>query len=68
MAALWRRLVWGGILTGCRRKKKQELREGDLGRGDHLVQHSEVSERRLGGAQKKDMEQWMELGPSQGVN
>lgn len=55
MAAPWRRLVWD--LTGLK-KTKQELREGAFGRGDHLLQHSEVSERRLVRAQRTWSSGW----------
>lgn len=67
MSALRRRLLWQGMFTGIKRKT-QGWREGAFGKGDHLLQHSEVSERRPGRARTKDTEEWMELGTSQGVN
>lgn len=67
MRALQRRLLWWGILTGIK-KKNQDLRESAFGKGDHLLLHSGVSERRPGRARTKDTEEWMELGTSQGVN
>jgi len=43
------------------------LREGAFRKEDHLLQHSEVSERRLRRAWTKDTEEWMELGTRQGM-
>lgn len=47
--------------------ENQDLREGAFRKGDCLLQHSEVSERRLRRAWTKDTEEWMELGTTQGM-
>lgn len=43
------------------------MRESAFRKEDRLLQHSEVSERRLRRAWTKDTEEWMELGTSQGM-
>lgn len=60
----WRKLMRYGLLTRTEREN-QGLRQGAFRKGDRLLRHSEVSERRQRRVWAKDTEEWLELGTSQ---